>query len=157
MQWTTDRLGDPGRGSDSYLGSLGTNALEKPGLKSSLKNLSRLKKQVTAPRTTTVVAHSQPCGSLLTATRQLRCYKGKLTAQKGPCRLLAFSVSSDFPPSTPTTPQALLSSFCSSNVGAFSGFHRYRSVRADGTAAGCVCCCSLPQSVHHSDPWDGLS
>lgn len=106
MQWTADRLGDPGRGSDSYLGSLGTNALEKPGLKSSLKNLSRLKKQVTAPRTTTVVAHSQPCGSLLTATRQVRCYKGKLTAQKGPCRLLAFSVSSDFPPSSPTTPQA---------------------------------------------------
>ena len=92
MQWKTDRLGDPGRGSDSYLGSLGTNALEKPGLKSSLKNLSRLKKQVTVPRTSTVVAHSQPCGSSLTATRQLRCYKGKLTARKGPCRLLAFSL-----------------------------------------------------------------
>lgn len=85
---------------------MGTNALEKPGLKSSLKNLSRLKKQVTVPRITTVVAHSQPRGSSLTTTRQLRCCKGKLTARKGPCRLLAFSVSSDFPPSSPTTPQA---------------------------------------------------
>lgn len=37
---------------------------------------------------------------------QIRCYKGKLTALKKTCRLLAFSVSSDFPPSSPTTPQA---------------------------------------------------